>query len=108
MLSADKRGFHWMQLKEKFGSARWYWKMDVPRDEAERSLKMRASEHVGAAVDRTLTMCIVCGEAGKVDAHGGWHLVLCPHHKQMRRVDRESMRAAAMTDDTPLSRSDAT
>lgn len=102
MLSADKRGFHWMQLKEKFGSARWYWKMDVPRDEAERSLKMRLSEHVGAAVDRTSTMCIVCivcivcGEAGEVDAYGGWHLVLCPHHKQMRRVDRESMRAAAI------------
>jgi hypothetical protein len=27
LLGQDKRGFHWVQLKEKFGSARFYWAM---------------------------------------------------------------------------------
>ena len=27
LLGLDKRGFHFIQCKEKFGSARWYWGM---------------------------------------------------------------------------------
>lgn len=107
LLGSDKRGFHWRQCKEKFGSARWYWTMNditpshrvdligpdgvsayatvakscEPQDAA---LTRQLSELIDAAVLETTRSCAACGKQGKNDRGDGWYLVLCPEHIQMR------------------------
>jgi hypothetical protein len=114
-LGPNKRGFHWVQMKEKFGSARWYFEMDLllePNEAAEdlthlsiaqvnerferlvnpqelalheRIRSLRREAHA-----RTQTACIVCGELAEVDRSTGPYLVLCPEHaRQRRRGDME-------------------
>jgi hypothetical protein len=113
LLGPDKRGFHWVQLKEKFGSARFYWEMEghepnlhidfisatqvltaVRRsrssdaDEATdtwRSVPDFIDELVREATAATRTMCIVCGRPGRVNQDQPWTLVLCDEHAEQRR-----------------------
>lgn len=113
LLGPDKRGFHWVQLKEKFGSARFYWEMEehspsllielisatqamtvVKRsrsndaDEAEgasRSVPGLIDDLVRQATVATRSLCIVCGQPGKVNQDEPWVLVLCDEHAAQRR-----------------------
>lgn len=111
LLGSDKRGFHWTQCKEKFGSARWYWalsgitpslridliapggvlayatapKSSKPQDAAFFS---QLSGLIEAAVSKTTRSCAACGKQGKNDRGDGWYLVLCPEHTQMRAENR--------------------
>jgi hypothetical protein len=109
-LGLNKRSFHWRQLKEKFGSARWYSQMDplletqedaedlthlsiaevnerVLRlaDPNELALRQRIQTLRRDAEAATQTTCIVCGEAGEADRGTGYHLVICPEHARQRR-----------------------
>ncbi|MDD2882496.1 MAG: hypothetical protein PHQ58_18910 [Rhodoferax sp.] len=105
VLGADKRNFHWAQVKEKFGAARWYFSMqnmhatvavnEIGSDGVVTSLYrtlVRDVESISSHVSRlvhaaeTLThaTCIVCGEPGKLDSHGGYILVLCVKHARQR------------------------
>ena len=46
-LGPNKRSFHWRQLKEKFGSARWYSRMDlllVPGEHEEDQTHLSIAE----------------------------------------------------------------
>jgi hypothetical protein len=103
LLGDDKHGFHWTQLKEKFGAARFYWSMQgmrsitridviselgvvtpiVGRGQAARgaaTLQEQITELVDIASDKTQHSCIVCGESGTVNRDGGWVLILCEEH----------------------------
>lgn len=110
VLGIYKNGFCFTQVKEKFGSARFYWSMEnrTPRikinqisdegistvsteyagrseQENENSLSQRIEDLVDAATTKTETMCVVCGEPAVLD-HGNVHLLmLCEQHTQQRK-----------------------
>jgi hypothetical protein len=92
-----------VQTKEKFGSARYYWRLaDEPPDlhvdvlsesgsqhlvlqrEEPSALARQIRELVDAETARTHHLCIACGEPGEVYTQG-WHLVMCPTHTEERR-----------------------
>jgi len=102
LLGDDKRKFHWTQLKEKFGSARFHWSMDNARiasdlinperlaiaKQAATSLREKIALLVGEAQAKTQHMCVVCGQPGKVDPAGIHMLVLCDEHIRQREADK--------------------
>lgn len=112
LLGADKQGFHWIQLKEKFGAARFYWSMEggphaarisridalgvvttlVERpveDPSNPTLEEQVAALVDAASDKTLHMCIVCGQPGKGHSDHGYVLILCDEHIKQREAGIE-------------------
>ncbi len=118
LLGENKRGFHWVQLKEKFGSARYYWEMkhvktpvavdlvtsdgivkyvNKPKVKGnsanykhkEKELVEELNRLITAASDRTLESCIVCGKDGKPDNLDYYTLVLCTEHKRARRAGED-------------------
>lgn len=113
LLGADKRGFHWDQVKEKYGSARFYHqlgemtpeiRLDLHSETGMASLVMpgesrpRASHYpdevlslvkglrrlVIEAEKQTQHMCAVCGKLGELDRSQAWVIVVCPEHKALR------------------------
>jgi hypothetical protein len=107
LLGEDKRGFHWIQLKEKFGSARYYWSIKGRKDSIRvdlistkkvvsyetsppasknpsQALFDQISELIDAAEAKTRSHCIVCGADGKIDQHEGYVLVLCDLHAKLQ------------------------
>lgn len=110
LLGEEKLRFHWIQVKEKFGSARFYWQfgkyeplltIDIFGEDEIVSIRVpsvrrrkhakddelhmkRIDELVKSATRKTREMCVVCGEPGKLDSSGGYLLVLCPEHAQQR------------------------
>lgn len=108
LLGDDKMGFHWVQCKEKFGSARFYWKtdrhsgvrVDLFGDDGVLSLATKAADVklseiqglVTAAERETQKVCIVCGLApAKASAEGGHYLVLCEAHALARQRGTEHL-----------------
>lgn len=110
-LGADKRGLHWRQCKEKFGSARWYWTMEgqspslridlisdmgvvetVFRSEKSDKPKLSPFEQIGKLISdaeaHTRDACIVCGARGKVDRKDGYVLILCEEHARQRNIGK--------------------
>lgn len=109
-------GFHWRQVKEKFGTARLYYRMDgadrkirvdlIDGNGGVVSLRMgstsecakthgpveEVSRLIDAAEARLHGICIVCGDMpAEIDRTGGYLLKLCAHHAHQRNVDRVSM-----------------
>lgn len=112
-LGEDKRGFRWDQVKEKYGSARFYFqvgampadlRMDlhtekgllskvVPGEDRPGSPKLAADQLSLVKRLRKLSIeaematqhsCAVCGEAGDLDRSQPWIMVLCDEHKTQR------------------------
>jgi hypothetical protein len=98
LLGDDKRNFKWIQLKEKFGAARWYCHWDLREGEG-RSVQIAVQQDNGAlmkidpnlneisiqglinlAEEVTGKKCIVCGEPAIIDSHRGWYQCLCKKH----------------------------
>ena len=107
LLGENKRCFHWVQLKEKFGSGRYYFNIKGKKDSVRvdlistkkvisfetnppaakgqpQALFDQLSELISAAEARTQNHCIVCGAPGKINQHGGYVLVLCDMHTRLR------------------------
>jgi hypothetical protein len=112
LLDKDKQGFHWTQLKEKFGSARFYWAMKghspdlhidfisakgvaslvrrgAARSSSQSDATLALPERIGALVRKaaqdTTNLCIVCGQPGSENHDDSWSLTLCKLHAQQRR-----------------------
>lgn len=112
-LGEHKRGFHWDQIKEKYGSARFYFqlgalpadlRMDlhtekgllskvVPGEDRPGSPKLSEDQVSLVKRLRKLTIeaematqngCAVCGRAGDLDRSQPWIMVLCDEHKSQR------------------------
>lgn len=112
-LGEDKRGFHWDQVKEKYGSARFYFRLGampadlrldlrtdkgllskvVPAEDGPGSRKFSEDQLSLAKRLRKLTIeaematqhsCAVCGEKGDLDRSQPWIIVLCPEHQALR------------------------
>lgn len=104
VLGTNKRGFHWVQTKEKFGSYRMYYEMDFDATDAEVDYEViEGAGHVtfrpkaqpgGAkaspaqairalvnqAEDATTRMCMACGQPAKTRSFDGYFLTLCQEH----------------------------
>ena len=97
-LGQDKRDFHWEQLKEKFGAARWYgwWAL---REGERRDIQLSVQTTQGlkrispeienepiqalinAAQDATAFQCVVCGEPARIAMHKRFgYQCLCKKH----------------------------
>jgi hypothetical protein len=113
LLGPDKCGFHWVQLKEKFGSARFYFEMKghapnlhvdlisqrqvttivrrsggsspAEAGDLQPSVPRRIDDLVQQATLATRSLCIVCGQPGKPNQDEPWILVLCEEHAMQRR-----------------------
>ena len=113
LLGADHFGFHWSQVKEKFGSARFYyrfqgrksgtrldiqtpngvWSQHVPAERQIRTERDRSFQEIDQAVLKltmaaevaTQRVCLLCGQPGVADAELGYVMVLCPGHQAQRR-----------------------
>ncbi len=87
-MGAERLGFRWAQLKEKFGSARWYGSYAGPLARTESGGPSTELLKIAAAImeasDQTGSMCMVCGELGQLDQSRGWVLTLCEKHTQER------------------------
>jgi hypothetical protein len=96
--------FHWLQVKEKFGTLRLYWKargMDRIRldlatatsvlslvsmpggKERDGLLATHITGIVRAAEQESARTCCVCGAAGRLRG-GDWALTLCDEHARQR------------------------
>jgi len=98
LLGDDKRIFHWVQLKEKFGAARWYAHYELKEGErggvqfavqqedgsllpVEPNLSSATIDGlINLAQDETSMMCIVCGQQASIASHRGWYQCLCKKH----------------------------
>lgn len=78
-MGAEEAGFQWVQLKEKFGKASWYFTFTHKTEENEAAC-YRIAEHVSSAQASTAHICIVCSAPGEIDRSLGWQLALCPNH----------------------------
>jgi hypothetical protein len=107
LLGENKRGFHFVQIKEKFGSARYYWSIKGKKDsvrvdlistkkvisyetnppaskDQSQTLFDQLSKLINEAEAHTCDHCIVCGSSGKIDQQDGYLLVLCDLHSKQR------------------------
>ena len=99
LLGADRRGFHWVQIKEKFGSARYHYELEPAEGEdvyprpppsspaAIERLRIRTEirELIGRAHSASCSHCIVCGRPGQLHEFE-WTLVLCDEHIAQRET----------------------
>ena len=114
LLGGDKQGFVWVQIKEKFGSGRFYFRLmgrrsTVPRDgpvdgggtpiktmttglvdrefdyTVDKDLVLHLNALVEAAQAQTERICIECGAAGAPITLGGQQFILCLHHIAQRQ-----------------------
>jgi hypothetical protein len=108
LLGEDKRGFNWLQIKEKWGTGHFYWEMqgistlrldlrspgqltsirirEQAAGSAQPSLAERITDLVRRAERETVTQCIVCGQPATISDEEAWVLALCDKHAQVRRT----------------------
>lgn len=107
LLGEHREAFHWVQIKEKFGTARLYYSFDAATemrgdlhlpdglrsfsilkspDGKSIDLKKEVSALVDAAERETCRCCIVCGQPAKPQEYSGYLLNLCAtHHPEKAR-----------------------
>ncbi|WP_158670671.1 hypothetical protein [Bradyrhizobium guangdongense] len=80
-IQADRGAFRATQIKEKFGTLRFYW---------TGSLSLSANAEVQEAIDlaeaRSACTCEVCGEPGRLYGPG-WLTTRCTAHAEGRRPE---------------------
>ena len=86
VLGEDKRGFHWHQVKEKFGSLRVVFRMADGVFEREPELVRKIFALTTAAEKASETVCAACGQSGVIDPRSGFVLALCSTHHSHRVV----------------------
>jgi hypothetical protein len=95
----DYDGFAWRQIKEKFGTARFYYRLTKPEVEPSRIILLEHSQRarrtladwdaLSDAVDElvsagevaTQTACMACGEKADQGSGRGWITTLCDKHR---------------------------
>lgn len=120
-LGDNKTAFRWVQIKEKFGTYRLYYKLrdDAPMPyvampgaghvrlrrtpggsstEPEVSLAHRIRALVSEAEDATSALCMACGRPAQVRSYGGNYLNLCDRHAPDMGIPEDDPRYAVMWD----------
>lgn len=84
-VAVDGGSFRATQVKEKFGTLRFYW---------DGSLSAEADALVEHAIDlaeaRSACTCETCGEEGRLYRKGGWLLTRCAAHAEGNLVESEA------------------
>ena len=88
ILGPDQQGFHWTQIKEKLGRARYKWSLKSKRRPpgARGNVFGQIMELVRAEEDATTVKCIYCGVPGSIHNHNGYLLVRCERHREFADV----------------------
>lgn len=85
VLGNDKRGFRWVQTKEKMGSASYYWHLD-DKDGVNAQLARVIAALVAAACKTTSVLCIRCGKPAMIKSLDGCLLAICDDHDTDRQT----------------------
>lgn len=85
-LGNDKRAFHWVQIKEKFGSARVYFQMAAGISDKEPELMTKLLELKNEAEGASSKVCAACGQPGTIERDTGWMLALCARHREQQEA----------------------
>lgn len=110
-LGADKRGFRWTVVREKFGVARFQFELDkegasparlniiTPMEVLQHDLDLPSEAPskspgllrdlgrlVVEAEQESAGICQACGKPGEMDDHRQWLMVVCNEHKAQRRL----------------------
>lgn len=101
-LGKDKLNFGWDQVKEKFGTARFYFSPVRPKKPHEGATSEEAARYlegvkkfeaiqklVWEAEAQTAQTCALCGRPGELDESVYFVLTLCQDHKVIRPFLRE-------------------
>lgn len=121
VLGDDKLGFYWIQCKEKYGTARFYFnfadgtssmRLDMVGANGRVSLKPKPQELdvdtdlfvkcevlVDAAEAKTEELCYVCGAPGTLCEKTEWLLTLCPDHAQEPMTSRQMLESGRIKND---------
>lgn len=83
LLGDEKAGFHFSQIKEKYGSARYYFEAESLDFEVEQ----RIQDQLDKAELATESTCMLCGAPACIENHGGWFLCLCDVHASERKAE---------------------
>jgi len=73
--------FRALQIKEKFGTLRFYWDGDM-----SDAAKAKVEEAIALAVARSACTCEICGAEGRLYNRGGWLATACPQHARGEAV----------------------
>jgi hypothetical protein len=81
---ADGGSFKATQIKEKYGTLRFYWEGALsPEADAE------VEEIIDLAEARSACTCEVCGEEGRLYQSGCWMMTRCALHAEGRALETE-------------------
>lgn len=106
-LGEDKRGWHWTQIKEKFGVARLYYRfgcsntatlrLDIAARGNVASVQFLFAPHDSVAAQingivreaeaATASQCMVCGGLTQLKLYEGWWATLCDRHPPFHGED---------------------
>jgi len=88
LLGADKRGFRWVQVKQKYGTARFYFETTAPSNapwfqapEEPDFVEHFLTALVDQAEKLTESACIRCGAPAEVMHLDSYVWTLCPAHR---------------------------
>jgi hypothetical protein len=66
-----------LQIKEKYGTLRFYWRGRLPSE-----AKARVEEAIELAEARSACTCEVCGAEGRLHSRGDWLATACFEHAE--------------------------
>jgi hypothetical protein len=78
---AEGGTFYVFQIKEKFGTLRFYWYGDVSPE-----TKSKIDEAIALAEARSACTCETCGEPGRLHQISGWYKTACSAHADVEPV----------------------
>lgn len=73
--------FRVAQIKEKFGTLRFYWD-----GRFSEKAKMKVEEAIALAEARSACTCEICGAEGRLHNRGGWYATRCAEHAEGKPV----------------------
>lgn len=77
VLGDDRLAFHWVQIKEKFGTLRLHFDLQGAPEPLRKSLQALVSQ----AGSESARCCMVCGEPARLSYQGGWMVTVCEVHE---------------------------
>ena len=82
ILGRDKREFHWVEIKQKYGGLHLYYEMEGPHDDVLRKVDRTIFE----AELQSEKTCEICAAPGEVQQQDFWQDCLCAHHREIRKT----------------------
>lgn len=77
VLGEHRPSFHWVQIKEKFGTLRLHFDLEGAPEPLRKSLQGLLSQ----AGQESARCCMVCGEPARLSYQGGWMVTVCEVHE---------------------------